>query len=147
MMEISQVRRDHWEVNILISPSTPLMNITQPYGRDDTIVIRCRTIVTDIQEKMKDTPGSEGGTHNLMNFRLLLNNHPVEFQSDSTDNVLCGFFIPDEIYSDSLTKDRFISPMKKVFKVKLQAIRNIQKEFGNPEVPSNTFDVDSFVFE
>lgn len=123
------------------------MNIVQPYGKNDVIVIGCGTKVDEYHlKKMKET-GSREMRDYLMNFRILLNNYPVDFQLDIVDNILCSFLITDEIYLDGLTKDRFISSIKKVFKVKLQAIWDIQKTFGNPEETAHTFDADSFVFE
>jgi hypothetical protein len=57
----------------------------------------------------------------------------VDFQLQHPDNVLQSYVISDEIYEDGMSKDRFISTIKKVFRAKLHGLWKIQGQFGSGE--------------
>ncbi|MGZ7117952.1 MAG: DUF2299 domain-containing protein, partial [Methanobacterium sp.] len=115
---------------IINYPEGHVLDVIQPTGKNDMILIACATNVSPEHQteiRLLDLDKREKFT---WEFRFLLNNHSVDFQLQHPENVLASFLITDEIYDDGLTKDRLISSIKKIFRSKLQGIWKIQMEFG-----------------
>ncbi len=109
------------------------MDILQPKGKEDAIIIGCATTVSPSHlSKMRELTGKKRESF-LMDFRMMLNMMPVDFQLNHPEQVLHGFLVTDQIFQDGLSKDRFISSIKWVFKAKLQGVWEIQKRFGTPK--------------
>lgn len=126
-----KVPDDNTNFHFIINyPDDHVLDVIQPKGKDDLIVIGCATNVSPehLSEIRKLSPDKREKF--VWDFRFLLNNHFVDFQLDHPDNVLRGFVITEEIYEDGLSKDRLISSVKKIFRAKLQGIWKIQMKFG-----------------
>ncbi|MGB9936293.1 MAG: DUF2299 domain-containing protein [Methanobacterium sp.] len=125
----------HFVINY---PEEHILDVLQPKGKDDMILIACATNVSPEHQTEIRNLSNEKREEFMWDFRFLLNNHFVDFQLHHPENILQSFLITDEIYEDGLSKDRLISTVKKIFRAKLQGIWKIQKEFGVHEERSNS---------
>lgn len=118
---------------IINYPQDHVLDVIQPKGKDDMILIACATNVSPEHQseirKLSDKKREEF----MWDFRFLLNNQLVDFQLQHPENILQSFLITEEIFEDGLSKDRSISTVKKIFRAKLQGIWKIQMEFGMGE--------------
>jgi hypothetical protein len=115
---------------IINYPEGHVLDVLQPKGKSDMILIACATNVSPEHqtEIRKLKPGKREKF--LWEFRFLLNGQFVDFQLQHPENVLQGYLVTDEIFEDCLSKDRLISSVKRIFRAKLQGIWKIQMEFG-----------------
>ena len=129
-----KVADDNTNFHFIINyPEGHVLDVIQPKGKDDLIVIGCATNVSpEHLSKIRKLSGEKREKF-IWDFRFLLNKQFVDFQLDHPDNILQGFVITEEIYEDGLSKDRLISTVKKIFRAKLQGIWKIQMKFGIPE--------------
>jgi len=118
---------------IINYPEGHVLDILQPNGKNDMVLIACATNVSPEHQTEIRLLDLEKRDKFMWEFRFLLNNHNVDFQLQHPDNVLQGFLITDEIYEDGLSKDRLISAVKKIFRAKPQGVWKIQMEFGMHE--------------
>ncbi len=110
--------------------SNNTMDIVQPKGKDDLVIVGCGTSVhPEYISKIKKL-SIEDREKFLWEFRFLLNNPFVDFSLQHPDNILQAYLITDTIFEDGLSKDRLISSIKNVFKIKLLGIWKIQMELG-----------------
>ncbi|MBM4242131.1 MAG: DUF2299 domain-containing protein [Euryarchaeota archaeon] len=120
----------HFVINF---PEGNIIDVFQPKGKNDLIVIGCATNVSpEHLSEIKKLSDKEREDF-IWDLRFMLNTQSVDFQFQHPENVLQNFIISKEIFEDGLTKDRLISSIKKVFRAKLQCIWKIQKEFGPGE--------------
>jgi len=114
-------------------PEDHVIDIIQPRGRKDLVLVVCATSVSpEHLSKIRELSESKKEEF-LWQIRFSLNKFLVDFQLEHPGNVLESYLVTDEIYSDALTKDRLISTIKKVFKAKLHVLWLIQKRFGEKE--------------
>ncbi|HOK72303.1 MAG TPA: DUF2299 family protein [Methanothermobacter sp.] len=117
----------HFIVNY---PEDHVMDIIQPKGKKDLILVACATSVSpEHLSKIRELSESKREEF-LWQVRFSLNRFLVDFQLEHPGNVLESYLVTDEIYNDALTKDRLISTIKRVFKAKLHILWLIQKKFG-----------------
>ena len=115
---------------IINYPEGHVLDIIQPKGKNDMVLIACATNVSpEHQDEIKKL-NQEKREIFMWEFRFLLNNQFIDFQLQHPENVLQSFLITDEIFEDGLSKDKLISTVKKIFRAKLQGIWKIQMEFG-----------------
>lgn len=115
---------------IINYPEENVMDVIQPKGNLDLVVIGCATNVSpEHLNKMRSLSDSKKEEF-IWDFRYMLNDKGVDFQLSHPNNVLESFLITTEIYEDRLTKDRLISTIKTVFRAKIQCVWKIQQEFG-----------------
>lgn len=115
---------------IINYPEENVMDVIQPKGNPDLVVIGCATNVSpEHSSEMRALSDSKKNDF-IWDFRYMLNNKDVDFQLSHPNNVLESFLITAEIYEDGLTKDRLISTIKQVFRAKIQCVWKIQQEFG-----------------
>ena len=120
----------HFMINY---PEGHVLDIIQPKGKDDMVLIACATNVSPEHQTEIRKLNTEKKEKFMWEFRFLLNNQFVDFQLQHPENILQSFLITDEIFEDGLSKDRLISSVKKIFRAKLQGIWKIQMEFGVEE--------------
>jgi hypothetical protein len=117
----------HYIINY---PQENVMDVIQPKGNFDLVVIGCATNVSpqhlDGMKKLSTSKQEEF----IWDLRYMLNSQGVDFQLQHPNNVLESFLITAEIYEDGLTKDRLISTIKTIFRAKIQCVWKIQQEFG-----------------
>ncbi|WP_414469983.1 DUF2299 domain-containing protein [Methanobacterium sp. ACI-7] len=123
---------------IINYPEDHVLDVVQPKGKDDMILIACATNVSPEHQTELKKLSNEKREEFMWDFRFLLNNHFVDFQLHHPENILQSFLITDEIFEDGLSKDRLISTVKKIFRAKLQGIWKIQMDFGVHEERSNS---------
>lgn len=115
---------------IINYPEGHVLDVIQPKGKNDMILIACATNVSPEHQVEIRKLSPEKRDMFMWEFRFLLNNQSVDFQLQHPDNVLQSFLITEEIFEDGLSKDRLISSVKKIFRAKLQGIWKIQMDFG-----------------
>jgi len=117
----------HFIVNY---PEDHVIDVIQPKGKEDLILIACATSVSpEHLSKIRELSESKREEF-LWQVRFSLNKFLVDFRLEHPRNILESYLVTDEIYNDALTKDRLISTIKKVFKAKLHVLWLIQKRFG-----------------
>lgn len=117
----------HFMINY---PEGHVLDVIQPKGKDDMILIACATNVSPEHQSENRKLSNKKRDSFIWDFRFLLNNQFVDFQLQHPDNILQSFLITEEIFEDGLSKDRLISTVKKIFRAKLQGIWKIQMKFG-----------------
>lgn len=115
---------------IINYPEENVMDVIQPKGNPDLVVIGCATNVSPEHSSEMKTLSDSKKEDFVWDLRYMLNSKDVDFQLSHPGNVLESFLITSEIYEDGLTKDRLISTIKKVFRAKIQCVWKIQQEFG-----------------
>ncbi|MGL4669683.1 MAG: DUF2299 domain-containing protein [Methanobacteriaceae archaeon] len=124
----------HFIVNY---PDGNLMDIVQPKGKEDMLVIGCATSIgPEHREIIKNTTDKKK-VKLIWDFRFALNSFLLDFELDHPNNEIAGFVITDEIFEDGLTKDRLMSNIKKVFKGKLQCLWILAQNFDEEEIVSD----------
>ncbi len=110
-----KVPDDNTNFHFIINyPEENVMDVIQPKGASDLIVIGCATNVSPF----------------IWDLRYMLNSKDVDFQLSHPNNILESFLITSEIYGDGLSKDRLISVIKTIFRAKIQCVWKIQQKFG-----------------
>jgi len=109
------------------------MEIIQPLAKSDMLLIVCLTSVSPEHRQIMGRSRPEQRAEFIWALRFVMNTFSVDFEMDHPDNILQKFTITDLIYDDGLSKDRFMSALRKVWKATLQVIWILQKEYGGPE--------------
>jgi hypothetical protein len=118
---------------IINYPEGHVIDIIQPKGKEDMIVIGCATNVSPEHLSKIKKMNIEEREEFIWEFRYSLNSLLVDFQLQHPENVLNSYVVSSEIYEDGLSKDRLISTVKNVFRAKLQGLWKIQEKFGEVE--------------
>lgn len=107
-----------------------LMSVVQSKEKKDQVTILCLTNVSpEHLDKMKETAKKEMDEF-LWDMRFTLCNRPTEFDLSISKGALRLFAVSASINYDGLTKDRFISAIRDVYKSKLLGVWKIQRKFG-----------------
>lgn len=143
------VMDEHTNFHFIVNfPEGHIMDLIQPKGMNDRIVIGCMTQVspehTSAMEKLRNE-NSEEMKEFSYEFRSEINRFNVDIEIAESDNVILHYVVQDEIYSDGLTKHVLMGTIKKIFRAKLQGLWKINYKFGEfnntnqnrlPEKPS-----------
>ncbi|MEN6292040.1 MAG: DUF2299 family protein [Methanobacterium sp.] len=130
----------HFMINY---PEGHVLDIIQPKGKDDMVLIACATNVSPEHQNEIKKLSNKKREDFIWDIRFLLNSQFVDFQLQHPDNILQNFVITEEIFEDGLNKDRLISTVKKIFRAKLQGIWKIQREFGLGEESQGSIQQDN----
>ena len=127
-----KVPDDNTSFHFIINyPEENVMDVIQPKGSLDLVVIGCATNVSpEHSEEMKKL-SSKKKEEFIWEFRYMLNSKGVDFQLQHPNNILENFLVTAEIYEDGLSKDRLISIVKQVFRAKIECVWKIQQAFGS----------------
>lgn len=125
---------------IINYPEGHVIDVIQPKGKEDLIVIGCATNVSPEHLSQMKKMNSEDREDFIWEFRFALNGLLVDFQIQHPENILQSYVVSSEIYEDGLNKDRLISSVKNVFRAKLQGLWKIQQKFGEVEKDSSPSD-------
>jgi hypothetical protein len=125
---------------IINYPEGHVIDVIQPKGKEDLIVIGCATNVSPEHLTQMKKMNSEDREDFIWEFRFALNGLLVDFQIQHPENILQSYVVSSEIYEDGLNKDRLISSVKNVFRAKLQGLWKIQQKFGEVEKDSSPSD-------
>jgi len=128
---------------IINYPEGHVLDVIQPKGKEDMILIACATNVSPEHQAEIRKLSAKKRENFIWDLRFLLNNQLVDFQLQHPENILQNFVITEEIFEDGLSKDRLISTVKKIFRAKLQGIWKIQMEFGIGEDGSESIQQDN----
>jgi len=113
------------------------MDIIQPKGKEDLLIIGCATQVSNEEQNLISSTNKTKNQQFIWDVRFTLNNMLLDFQLNHPNDQLQGFFITDQIFEDGLTKDMLIKTIKRIFKGKLSVMWLIAKTYGlqapNPE--------------
>ena len=121
----------HYIINY---PENHSMDIIQPLGKPDLILIGCATeIAQEQREQMKNSKKQEREDY-IWDIRYTLNTQLLDFNLQiENNNELKQFIITDKIYEDGLNKNTFIKTIEKVFKSKIQCIWKLEQKFNLQE--------------
>lgn len=126
-----KVPDDNTNFHFIINyPEENVMDVIQPKGNPDLVVIGCATNVSPEHSTRMRELSSAKKEEFIWDLRYMLNSQGVDFQLQHPNNILESFLITSEIYEDGLTKDRLISTIKQIFRAKIQCVWKIQQEFG-----------------
>ncbi len=122
----------HFVVNY---PENHVMDLIQPLGKNDMILIGCATEIDPNQIDLIKNAKKKVKQNFIWDIRFTLNNFLLDFELAHPNDELQRFVITDEIYEDGLTKNSLMMSIKKVFKGKLQCIWMLDRTFGeNPNI-------------
>ncbi|MCI6930709.1 MAG: DUF2299 domain-containing protein [Methanobrevibacter boviskoreani] len=127
----------HYIINY---PQDHMMDLIQPVGKEDMILIGCATEIAEEQKKMISQSSKQIKENFIWAMRFTLNQFLVDFELEHPDNELNRFLITDEIFEDGLTKNELIHTIKRIYKSKLQCLWLIDKTFSSTSVDLNDFD-------
>lgn len=130
---------------IIAYPEENVMDVIQPKGNPDLVVIGCATNVSPQHLSEFRKLSRKKREDFIWNFRYMINSQGVDFQLQHPDNVLENFLVTSEIYEDGLTKDRLMSTLKKVFRAKIQCVWKIQQRFGYADDGKDTISDSMYV--
>ncbi len=122
---------------IINYPENHIMDLIQPLGKEDMLLIGCATEIDPSQIEAMGNASSERKRNFIWDIKLTLNQFLLDFELEHPNDVLQRFVITDEIYEDNLNKNNLILCIKKVFKGKLQCIWKLNKVFGEYSSKSN----------
>lgn len=129
---------DNVEFHYIVEfPKDNMMDIVKPKGKD-CVVIGCATQVAQQHLTLMNESSPNNRKNFILDVNFGLNNFLVDYELQINQDLLQGFIITDEIFSDGLTKHSFIKTMKRVFKAKLHCIWLIEKTFGKIDQPKNS---------
>jgi hypothetical protein len=115
-------------------PDENIMDLFQPKGKGDMIVIGCATNVSPEHIEIIKNISIDKKVDIIWHFKYTLNQFLLDFQIDHPDNILSGFVITNTIYEDGLNKHNLIYEIKKIFKAKLQCLLIMEKIFNSPDI-------------
>jgi hypothetical protein len=115
-------------------PDDNLMDLFQPKGKGDMIVIGCATNVSPEHLEIIKNVSIDKKIEIIWNFKYILNQFLLDFQIDHPNNILGGFVITSTIYEDGLSKHNLIFEIKKIFKAKLQCLLIMEKILNNQNI-------------
>lgn len=124
----------HYIVNY---PDGNLMDVIQPKGKEDMVVIGCATSIGPEHHDMIKNTTDKKKVELIWDFRFALNSFLLDFEIDHPKNEISGFVISDELFEDGLTKNSLINTIKKVFKGKLQCLWILAQNFDEEEIVSD----------
>lgn len=127
----------HYIINY---PQDHMMDLIQPVGKEDMILIGCATEIAEEQKKMISQSSKQIKENFIWAMRFTLNQFLVDFELEHPDNELNRFLITDEIFEDGLTKNELIHTIKRIYKSKLQCLWLIDKTFSSTNIDLNDFD-------
>ncbi|WP_288193027.1 DUF2299 domain-containing protein [uncultured Methanobrevibacter sp.] len=127
----------HYIINY---PQDHMMDLIQPVGKEDMILIGCATEIAEEQKKMISQSSKQIKENFIWAMRFTLNQFLVDFELEHPDNKLNRFLITDEIFEDGLTKNELIHTIKRIYKSKLQCLWLIDKTFSSTSIDLNDFD-------
>lgn len=116
---------------IIEYPENNSIDLIQPNGKNDSIIIGCATEISSEQRQLIQSSNLKVKQDLIWDIRFTINDFLLDFELYHPNNNLEKFVIIDEIYIDGLNKDRLISCLKKVFKVKLRCLWLIGRTFNN----------------
>lgn len=126
-----KVADDNTNFHFIINyPEENVMDVMQPKGTPDLLIIGCATNVSPEHANEMKLLSDSKKEEFIWDLRYMLNSKDVDFQLSHPSNVLESFLITSEIYSDGLSKDRLISVIKTIFRAKIQCVWKIQQKFG-----------------
>ncbi|MGN0093739.1 MAG: DUF2299 domain-containing protein [Methanobrevibacter sp.] len=126
----------HYIINY---PQDHMMDLIQPVGKEDMILIGCATEIAEEQKKMISQSSKQIKENFIWAMRFTLNQFLVDFELEHPDNELNRFLITDEIFEDGLTKNELIHTIKRIYKSKLQCLWLIDKTFSSTNIDLNDF--------
>ncbi|MDR3292375.1 MAG: DUF2299 family protein [Methanobrevibacter sp.] len=128
----------HFIVNY---PDNNIIDLIQPKGKGDMIVIGCATNISPEHLDIIMKSSMDKKVELIWNFKYTVNQFLLDFQIQHPDNILQMFVISSTIYEDGLTKHNLISEIKKIFKAKLQCLLQMEKIF-NTEISEKSVKYD-----
>lgn len=105
------------------------MNVLQPAKSNRIVILSGTRFESEDLEKMRNL-SKEKLEDLLWDLRFTLGSRPTEFELHLPVDVLESFLVTAVIYLDGLTKDRFMTAIRDVYKSKLLASWKIQQRLG-----------------
>lgn len=119
-------------------PNNNIMDIIQPKGKKDLILIVCGTQVSPEHIKLMEEASESKKEEFIYEIRFKINELETDFQMDVTqDYILRQFVIQDGLYEDGLSKNNLIKSIKHVFRTKMSVVWLMEKKFGAVQVSND----------
>lgn len=118
-------------------PKDHVIDVIQPIGKNDMIIIGCATQIAEEQIKLIQKADPKTKENFIWDMKFGLNQFAVDFEIEHPNNELHGFVITDEIFSDGLTKNNLIYTIKKIYKSKIQSLWLLEKTFSELRSKNN----------
>ena len=143
LMEEDLIREKIFDENanfhyIINFPNNNAMDIINPKGKPDILLIGCATEVSQEEQNIIKSSPKDINQEFILKIRFALNEMLLDFELDHPNDQLKRFIITDDIFGDGLSKHVLIKTIKKVFKGKLQCIWILGKTYGsiqNNDIP------------
>ncbi len=119
---------------ILNYPQDHVMDLIQPVGKEDMVLVGCATEIAAEQKEMIKNASQQTKDNFIWSMRFGLNQFLVDFELNHPDNELVRFLITDEIFEDGLTKDNLIHTIKRIYKAKLQCLWLLDRTFSQKSI-------------
>ena len=121
----------HYIVNY---PPDHMMDLIQPKGKEDMILVGCATEIAAEQKELIKKSSIQLKDNLIWSIRFALNQFLVDFELNHPNNELERFLITDEIFEDGLKKDTLIHTIKRIYKAKLQCLWLLERTFSQKNI-------------
>ncbi len=135
---LQKVRNDmaSFQLNLQFPNPQSIINIFQPKGKEDMIVIGSVIEVAEIHRQSLRALDTKKREEFIWNLRLMLAKGIMEFELRHPDNILEFVRVHKFLYQDGFSKSTFMNALFDVNRAKLLVIWFIQKEFGVSPPPA-----------
>lgn len=124
---------------IIEYPLNNNMDLIQPKGKNDLIIVGCATEISQEQLPMIKSANAKVRKEFIWDIRFGINNFLLDFELYHPNDILEKFIISDQLYTDGLTKDRLMTMLKTIFKAKLYCIWMLDKTFSGNATKDSMF--------
>lgn len=129
---IQKVRNEmaEFQLNLQFPNPQSNINIFQPKGKEDTIVIGAVIEVSETHKQGLRALNTKKRESFIWDLRLMLARGRVEFEMRHPDNILEHVRVHTFLFKDGFSKQAFMNALLDVNRAKLLVIWFIQREFG-----------------
>lgn len=140
---IQKVRNSmaEFQLNLQFPNPQSNINIFQPKGKEDTVVIGAVIEVSETHKQGLRALNTKKREEFIWDLRLMLARGRVEFEMRHPDNILEHVRVHTFLFKDGFSKQAFMNALLDVNRAKLLVIWFIQKKFGvSPPSPPSSAD-------
>lgn len=110
------------------------VNIIQPKGRDDVVIVFSRIKLADMHKKALQAMPQNARERLLWDMRYVLLFQESSFEMEPPGVELDSIRFSREIYYDGLTKDKLMEALRENLKCELFVVWKFQEVFGDGQV-------------
>lgn len=110
-------------------PEGNMMDVLQPKGKTDVIIIGCATQVAPEHVSLISTASDDVKKNFILDVKLNLNKFGVDFNLDIQNYIINQYIVTDQVFTEDMKKADLIEKIKNVFRAKIQCIWLMEKSF------------------